>query len=267
MKSARFTLYTMHTGRHTQLHTHTHKSDIHEIIFFEASVELNDNEILSTCFYVYYAKLLYLSHLPAPPVYFFLIYQIQFLFHCVIVAAKPKIFSEKFRSLSFQQNPESHLFYSVFQPPHPWWTAANKRCKWHYIESRLFKTSFGLHPFDDPVMDTFGFFPHGKKLFLFLKHQSSLNKTTVLSQESNNNFLYIWQTGFCIFFLILFYDPKSTLFPRTWAFVALFVSVSLSKSVSGLPNGRSFCSNNPDPLINLLCDYFYQRWPRLFKKL
>ena len=50
---------------HTQTHTvtHTHKSDIHEIIFFEASVELNDNEILSTCFYVY-AKLLYLSHLP-----------------------------------------------------------------------------------------------------------------------------------------------------------------------------------------------------------
>ena len=195
-RSARFSLYTPCTRSYTD----THKSDIHEIIFFEASVELNDNEILSTCFYVYYAKLLYLSHLPAPPVYFFLIYQIQFLFHCVIVAAKPKIFSAKFRSLSFQQNPESHLFYSVFQPPHPWWTAANKRCKWHYIESSLFKTSFGLHPFDDPVMDTFGFFPHGKKLFLFLKHQSSLNKTTVLSQESNNNFLYIWQTGFCIFF-------------------------------------------------------------------
>ena len=53
----------MHIRRHTQLHTH--KSDIHEIIFFEASVELNDNEILSTCFYVY-AKLLYLSHLSAP---------------------------------------------------------------------------------------------------------------------------------------------------------------------------------------------------------
>jgi hypothetical protein len=33
--------------------------------------------------------------------------------------------------------------------------------------------------------------------------------------------LYIWQTGF-----FLFYDPKSTLFPRTGAFVALFVSVS-----------------------------------------
>ena len=74
---------------HTQTHTvtHTHKSDIHEIIFFEASVELNDNEILSTCFYVY-AKLLYLSHLPR---ILFLIYHDQFLFHCVI-AAKPKIF-------------------------------------------------------------------------------------------------------------------------------------------------------------------------------
>jgi len=78
----------------------------------------------------------------------------------------------------------------------------------------FFKTSFGLH-LDDPVMKTFGFFPHGKKIFLFLKHQSSLNKTTVLSQETNNNFLYIWQTGFCIFSLILFYDPKSTLFPET----------------------------------------------------
>ena len=87
--------YTPCTQADTHSYTHTHKSDIHEIIFFEASVELNDNEILSTCFYVYYAKLLYLSHLPAPPVYFFLIYQIQFLFHCVIVAAKPKIFSEK----------------------------------------------------------------------------------------------------------------------------------------------------------------------------
>jgi len=61
MKSARFTYYTPRTYADTQLHTH--KSDIHEIIFFEASVELNDNEILSTCFYVY-AKLLYLS---APP--------------------------------------------------------------------------------------------------------------------------------------------------------------------------------------------------------
>ena len=64
MKSARFyILYTMHIGRHTQLH----KSDIQEIIFFEASVELNDNEILSTCFYVYAKLLLYLKHLSAPP--------------------------------------------------------------------------------------------------------------------------------------------------------------------------------------------------------
>lgn len=73
------------------------------------------------------------------------------------------------------------------------------------------KTSFGLH-LDDPVMKTFGFFPHGKKLFLFLKHQSSLNKTTVLSQESNNNFLYIWQTGFCIFFSSYFTIPSQLYF-------------------------------------------------------
>ena len=81
------------------------------------------------------------------------------------------------------------------------------------IESSFFlsKTSIGLH-LDDPVMETFGFFPHGKKLFLFLKHQSSLNKTTVLSQESNNNFLYIWQTGFCIFFSSYFTIPSQLYF-------------------------------------------------------
>lgn len=193
---------------HTQTHTvtHTHKSDIHEIIFFEASVELNDNEILSTCFYVY-AKLLYLSHLPR---ILFLIYQYQFLFHCVI-AAKPKIFW-KISVVVIPAARVPHLFYSsVFQPHPPWWTAANKRCKWHYWVQFFSKTSFGLH-LDDPVMKTFGFFPHGKKLFLFLKHQSSLNKTTVLSQESNNNFLYIWQTGFCIFFSSYFTIPSQLYF-------------------------------------------------------
>jgi hypothetical protein len=78
MKSARFTYYTPRTYADRQLHTH--KSDIHEIIFFEASVELNDNEILSTCFYVY-AKLLYLSHIYRRRI-LFLIYQFQFLSLC-----------------------------------------------------------------------------------------------------------------------------------------------------------------------------------------
>jgi len=199
MKSARFyILYTMHIGRHTQLH----KSDIQEIIFFEASVELNDNEILSTCFYVYAKLLLYLKHLSAPPSPF-LIYQFQFLSVCHSSREAEDILKNSGRCHSSRPRPSSFI-PSSSQPP-----LVNRcnhtRCKWHYY-SVLFKTL----PFDPVILPY-----HGKKLFLFLKHQSSLNKRTVLSQESNNNFLYIWQTGFCIFSLILFYDPKSTLFPRT----------------------------------------------------
>ena len=227
MKSARFTLYTMHIRRNTQLHTH--KSDIHEIIFFEASVELNDNEILSTCFYVY-AKLLYLSHLPR---ILFLIYQYQFLFHCVI-AAKPKIFWK------IVVIPARALWTSLIlssSQSHPWWTAANTRCKWHY---------YRVQSFQNFLSTSRSFFPHGKKLFLFLKHQSSLNKTTVLSQESNNNFLYIWQTGFCIFFSSYFTIPSQLYFLEPEPLWLCLCQFLLLESVSGLPNGRSFCSNNPD---------------------
>jgi len=180
----------------------------------------------------------------------FLIYQFQFLFHCVIAAAEDIFWKISVVVIPAKARVVPPLLFRLPATNHPWWTAANKRCKWHYIESSLFKhflwTNILLTSRSGKLLDSS---PMERKLFLFLKHQSSLNKTTVLSQESNNNFLYIWQTGF---FLILFYDPKSTLFPRTWAFVALFVSVSPPRIGQRSSQWSFICSNNPNPLINLL---------------
>jgi len=136
----------------------------------------------------------------------FLIYQFQFLFHCVI-AAKPKIFSEKFRSLSFQ--PLDRVPPLLFRLPatHP----LVNRCK-QKMQVALLSPVFSKHFLWTSSWRSGLILPHGKKLFLFLKHQSSLNKTTVLSQESNNNFLYIWQTGFCIFFSSYFTIPSQLYF-------------------------------------------------------
>ena len=195
----------------------------------------------------------------------FLIYQFQFLFHCVIAAAEDIFWKISVVVIPAKARVVPPLLFRLPATTHPWWTAANKRCKWHYIESSLFKhflwTSILLTSRSGKLLDSS---PMERKLFLFLKHQSSLNKTTVLSQESNNNFLYIWQTGFCIFFSSYFTIPSQLYFLEPEPLWLCLCQFLLFESVSGLPNaGRSFCSNNPDPLINLLCDYFYQRWPRL----
>ena len=145
-------------------------------------------------------------------------------FQCVIAAAKPKIFW-KIPVVVIPAAREPPLLFRL-PANHPWWTAATTQDASGIIIQSGFSKHFlsTIHPVILPY--------HGKKLFLFLKHQSSLNKRTVLSQESNNNFLYIWQTGFCIFSLILFYDPKSTLFPRTWAFCSFVCPLRIGQRSS-----------------------------------
>lgn len=63
------------------------------------------------------------------------------------------------------------------------------RCKHKMQVALFFKTSFRRPGHSSPMERNS--FPEASK-------QSEQNNK-VLSQESNNNFLYIWQTGFCIF--------------------------------------------------------------------
>ena len=66
---------------HTQLHTQTHKSDIHEIIFFEASVGGRMLEWNTLYMLLCLCKaFVFITHLPA--LHTFLIYQFQFLSPC-----------------------------------------------------------------------------------------------------------------------------------------------------------------------------------------
>lgn len=154
----------------------------------------------------------------------FLIYQFQFLSVCHSSREAEDILKNSGRCHSSRPRDPPLLFR--LPANHPWWTAATTQD----ASGIIIQSGFSKHFLSTIHLVILPY--HGKKLFLFLKHQSSLNKRTVLSQESNNNFLYIWQTGFCIFSLILFYDPKSTLFPRTWAFCSFVCPLRIGQRSS-----------------------------------
>ena len=103
---------------HTQLHRHTHKSDIHEIIFFEASVGGRMMEWNTLYMLLCLCKaFVFITHLPA--LHTFLIYQFQFLSPCHSRKAED-IFG---CCHSSPREPESCLLF-LFRLPKkntPWW--------------------------------------------------------------------------------------------------------------------------------------------------
>lgn len=210
-RSARFSLYTPCTRSYTD----THKSDIHEIIFFEASVGGRMMEWNTLYMLLCLCKaFVFITHLPA--LHTFLIYQFQFLSPCHSRKAED-IFG---CCHSSPREPESSLLF-LFRLPkkHSLVTPLlktkdasginNIESIFFFFETSLLDFSTWFHP----VIEASGFFFLGKIFFLFLKHQSSLKKQQVLSQETdNNNFLYIWRTGFLYFFSSYFTIPSQLYF-------------------------------------------------------
>lgn len=204
--------YTHHAHAVTQTHTKVISMKLYSLR--PRSAAECWNEILSTCFYVY-AKLLYLSHI-YPRCILFLIYQFQFLSPCHSRKAED-IFG---CCHSSPREPEPCLLF-LFRLPkkHSLVTPLlktkdasginNIESIFFFFETSLLDFSTWFHP----VIEASGFFFLGKIFFLFLKHQSSLKKQQVLSQETdNNNFLYIWRTGFLYFFSSYFTIPSQLYF-------------------------------------------------------
>ena len=200
---------------HTQLHRHTQKWYPWNYILWGLGRRQNDGmkyslhafmSMQSFCIY----------HTSTRAAYFFLIYQFQFLSPCHSRKAED-IFG---CCHSSPREPESCLLF-LFRLPkkHSLVTPLlktkdasginNIESIFFFFETSLLDFSTWFHP----VIEASGFFFLGKIFFLFLKHQSSLKKQQVLSQETdNNNFLYIWRTGFLYFFSSYFTIPSQLYF-------------------------------------------------------
>lgn len=167
--------YTHHAHAVTQ--THTHKSDIHEIIFFEASVGGRMMEWNTLYMLLCLCKaFVFITHLPA--LHTFLIYQFQFLSPCHSRKAED-IFG---CCHSSPREPESCLLF-LFRLPKKKHSLVTPLLKtkdasginniesiFSFFETSLLDFSTWFHP----VIEASGFFFLGKIFFLFLKHQSSL---------------------------------------------------------------------------------------------
>lgn len=170
---------------HTQLHRHTHKSDIHEIIFFEASVGGRMMEWNTLYMLLCLCKaFVFITHLPA--LHTFLIYQFQFLSPCHSRKAED-IFgcchsSPRTWALPPLFIPSSKKKHSLVTPLLKTKDASginNIESIFSFFETSLLDFSTWFHP----VIEASGFFFLGKIFFLFLNHQSSLKKTSTKSRN------------------------------------------------------------------------------------